>query len=222
MSEIGDLLIWQSIHFNATGVRLILGNDAEKTERRKYRLFYDVKLDPENRLNLTAGSPLEVTRFGVGIEPIGDEERDISSEIGRLWYSEAMDDVGLHLPQAITAELTLPRSEFDELLYAARHGRCPNLITVKVKGLTTSGFMGKVLEWDNSKNHSHILPIKSVTFGIPFVVSPTTDESSTAFNESPPTRGQLEAVARGLGKIATLLKWLLALSIGAILWQFLR
>jgi len=220
---------WSFISFNGTGVRFSLGHDADPKERRRSRLYYDVKLDPRNPIKLAEGSPIEATRLGIGIEPIAREDEDAGSgEIGIIGYTAPYEEGAFRFPQTISADLGVPQAVFEELVLAARQGRCPGEITLAVEGLKPPGFSGNEFAWDNAETGKRFLSIRGVTFSVNFV-SPLEDEGkAVSVDVLPPTPGQFqaakqgEAIARRVGSITMLLALLLVLIFGMLLWQLFR
>lgn len=221
---------WSFVTFNATGVRFYFGHDADPKERREPRLYYDVKLDARNPIKLTEGSPIEATRLGIAIDPIGgDEETDPPDAIGVIGYSAGLEEGAFKFPQTISADLGAPRSVFDELVSAARQGRCPAEIILTIEGLKASpGASGIEFSWDNSENGKRILSVRGVTFRMHFVEPLEGDGKTVSLDVTPPTLGQLEAakqgdaMARRVGSITMLLALLLVLIFGMLLWQIFR
>ena len=221
---------WSFVTFNATGVRFYFGHDADPKERRKPRLYYDVKLDARNPVKLTEGLPVEDTKLGIAIDPFGADEDDASDDaIGAIGYSAGMEDGAFKFPQTISADLGAPRAVFDELVLAAREGRCPAEIILTIDGLKAlPSPSGIELSWDNSENGRRLLPIRGVTFRMHFVEPLEDDGKAVSLDVSPPTAGrlqaakQVDAIARRLGSILVLLALLLILLFGMLLWQMVR
>ncbi len=228
MAELESQTEWSSVTFNATGVRFYFGHDANPKERHKPRLYYDVKLDARNPIKLTEGLPVEATRFGIAIDPIGSDEES-SDAIGVIGYSAALEDGAFTFPQTISADLGVPHAAFDELVSAARQGRCPAEIILTIDGLkASSGAFGIELGWDNSETGKRLLPVRGVTFRMRFVEPLEDDGKAVSLDVSPPTAGrlqaakQVDAIARHLGRITMLLALLLVLILGMLLWQIVR
>lgn len=230
MAELEGNPEWSFVTFNATGVRFYFGHDADPKERRKPRLYYDVKLDARNPIKLTEGSPFENTRLGIAIDPIGGDEEDASEDaIGAMGYSAGLEDGAFRFPQTISADLGTPHAVFDELVSAAREGRCPTEIILAIEGLkASSGASGIELSWDNSESGKRLLPIRGVTFRMHFVEPLEDDGKAVSLDVSPPTAGrlqaakQVDAIARRLGGITVLLALLLVAIVGMLLWQVFR
>lgn len=230
MADLENNPEWSFVTFNANGVRLYFGHDADPKERRKTRLYYDVKLDARNPIRLAEGLPVEATRLGIAIDPMGsDEESAPSDEIGVIGYSAGLEDGSFTFPQTISADLGVPQAVFDELVLAARQGRCPSEIILTIEGLkASSGISGVGFSWDNSENGKRILSVRGVTFRMHFVEPLEGEGKTVSLDVIPPTLGQLEAakqgdaMARRVGSITMLLAALLILIFGMLLWQIFR
>lgn len=221
---------WSFVTFNATGVRFYFGHDADPRERLKSRLYYDVKLDTRNLIKLTEGLPVDATRLGIAIDPISnDDEAAPSDAIGAIGYSAAIEEGAFKFPQTISADLAVPQTVFDELILAARQGRCPAEIILTIEGLVASpGSHGTDFGWDNSETGKRMLSVRGVTFRMHFV-EPLEDEGkAVSLDVLPPTPGQFraakqgDAIARRVRSITMLLALLLALIFGILLWQIFR
>lgn len=229
MAESDSKREWSFLSFNATGVQFFLGHDADPSERRKSRLYYDVKLDARNHIRLAEGSPIETTRLGIGVEPIEDEkDGDRSGEIGMFGYTPPVADGTFSFPQTITGDLGVPHSVFEELVLAARQGRCPSEITLAVEGLRTPDLPGSEFNWDNSEKGKRFLSIRGVTFSVHFVTPHEDEGKEVSLDALPPTPEQFhaakqsEAIARRVGSITMLLALLLILIFGMVLWELFR
>jgi len=221
---------WSFVTFNATGVRFYFGHDADPKEQRKPRLYYDVKLDARNPIKLTEGLPVDDTKLGIAIDPIGSDEEGVPSDtIGVIGYSGGLEDGAFRFPQTISADLGAPQAVFDELVSAARQGRCPAEIILTIEGLKSSpAASGIEFNWDNSENGKRLLSIRGVTFRMHFVEPLDDGGKAVSLDVSPPTAGrlqaakQVDAIARRLGSITMLLALLLILIFGMLLWQIFR
>jgi len=217
---------WSLVTFKANGVRFYFGHEADPKERRKSRLFYDVKLDARNPIRLTEGLPIEDTRLGIAVDQISNGDESARPEIGALGYSAALEDGAFKFPQTISADIGVPETVFNELLLAARQGRCPAEIVLAIDGLKeSSGFPATEFGWDNSENGKRILPVRGVTFRMHFVEPLEGEGEPVSLDVVPPTPGQFQAakqsdaIARRIGSITILLALLLVLIFGMLLWQ---
>jgi len=230
VAELGSNPEWSFVTFNAVGVRFYFGHDADPKELRKPRLYFDARLDARNPVKLTEGLSIEETRLGIAIDPMnGDGQEAPAETIGVIGYSAALEDGAFKFPQTISADLSAPQAVFDELVSAARQGRCPAEIILTIEGLKASpGASGIELSWDNSENGRRLLPIRGVTFRMHFVEPLEADGKAVSLDVSPPTAGRLQAakqadaIARRLGGITVLLGLLFLVLLGMLLWQVFR
>ena len=213
------------IKFKATAVQIVLGHDADPEEQQPPRLIYDVRLDAENTLKLATGEAPQEVRFRVSTEPLTPDASVNPKGIGVLLYSERVSDVDLRIPPCVTANLRLPRPEFEELLAAARAGRCPVNISLEVRGLENAADAVSNLEWENTGTGSDMLPVKHATFTVPLVPQAGDDDSGGSPLSSRQMKvlfGRINSMARDVGTIKIFVQALLVWLVIVLIWQLLK
>lgn len=185
-------------------------------------LWFSVSVDRKQTLQLsTEHRPLEKLRGVVCVAP-DDGPSAQGTCVGELRYLEAFTDPlmeGGGEDESFWLDVRLARPQFDEVLAAARLGRVPSTIAVRVEGAE----YGK---WDNKTKAQ--LEVLSADFHIPVIVEPPDDDDEDAPARQarmPPTRAHFEAlfsllkghqaeIATGFGEVAIRLRLLSVTMLG--------
>ena len=137
-------------------------------ERKHPILSFRVQLVQGESIKLSSDEKFEALDGRVTVFPDVGESQENQNTFGTLHYFAARDDDFHPFPPSFIVQTTIPASQFDELLSAAKFGRIPSEISADIEGMEYDWQPdGSGKKWDNKA--SPRLPVNSVRFNVPLL-----------------------------------------------------
>jgi hypothetical protein len=157
-------------------------------EKKHPILSFRVQLIQGESMKLSSDEKFEDLDGRVTVFPDIGELQENQNAFGTLHYFAAHDDDFHPFPPSFIIQATIPASQFDELLSAAKLGRIPSEISVDIEGMEHDWQPdGSGKKWDNKA--SPRLPVNSVRFSVP--LTPYAEEDGS---ERRPSENSMPAI----------------------------